>query len=460
MARKLSSAALSVLNDFTVLIQRSYGLHTTVLTDSIPRKRNPWYSQRPLICNIIRKHPHLLARCDESERQAAGKGAGRCVVMKCHAGLGQMAAPACRGQGLSIQTLFSPFRPAGNSLDGMTRRLLAATGPIKQDTTPLTAESVRWLLERIPGITLTDTADLGRMATGFLGRFTRLGRAELADGQSSNFQLPVRSGSEQSHWLSYLWGGWGHSSIEPPGGGWRVLEGTDTLLYARDASLEVITGKRRVELGIGALTIIPPGIRHRVLSRAGKFPYAYWMVFVSSLDLDPLYLTPVKPRGNLLVMLESLVRFTTTENVYPYDATKKLRTLNLLEGLLASVRRRARGKPVPAPHPVSSRVELVRHLLESTIDRKVPLAEMGKVAGLSPFTLCRRFAVEVGESPAAFHRRIRIEEACRLLATQDSSVRSIAIRVGFPDQAHFCRVFKKTTGVAPREFVREKGMGP
>ncbi len=150
MARKLGSMALSVLNDFTVLVQRSYSLHTAVLTGSIPHGRNPWYYQRPLICNIIRKHPRLLARCDECERRAARMAAGRCAFTKCHAGLGQLAMPPYTGRGISIQAVFSPFRPRGISADKMARRLLAATGPIRQDERPRLPRDVWETLRRHP----------------------------------------------------------------------------------------------------------------------------------------------------------------------------------------------------------------------------------------------------------------------------------------------------------------------
>lgn len=47
---------------------------------------------------------------------------------------------------------------------------------------------------------------------------------------------------------------------------------------------------------------------------------------------------------------------------------------------------------------------------------------------------------------------IRVEESKRLLSNTDYSLIDIAIAAGFENQSYFSRIFKKYTGLTPRQF--------
>lgn len=49
---------------------------------------------------------------------------------------------------------------------------------------------------------------------------------------------------------------------------------------------------------------------------------------------------------------------------------------------------------------------------------------------------------------------MRIERAKTLLAQNDQSICSIALALGFFDQSHFSRTFRRITGLSPSEFAR------
>ena len=57
--------------------------------------------------------------------------------------------------------------------------------------------------------------------------------------------------------------------------------------------------------------------------------------------------------------------------------------------------------------PRSNPLDKVRGYLEKNLDRPVPLAELGRVAGLSPFTVQRLFKKELGVSPLQYQRALR-----------------------------------------------------
>jgi two-component system response regulator YesN len=57
-------------------------------------------------------------------------------------------------------------------------------------------------------------------------------------------------------------------------------------------------------------------------------------------------------------------------------------------------------------------------------------------------------------STAQYLSHFRINKAKILLSQTNESIKMIAFQVGFKDPNYFCRVFKKETGLAPREFRR------
>ena len=98
-------------------------------------------------------------------------------------------------------------------------------------------------------------------------------------------------------------------------------------------------------------------------------------------------------------------------------------------------------------------VRRARAHLRERWDRRVSLAELSAVAGLSRFELVRRFHAQSGVTPHAFQTDLRVQEARRLLAA-GSRPAEVAAVCGFADQPHLTRVFKRAVGVSPGRYAR------
>lgn len=59
-------------------------------------------------------------------------------------------------------------------------------------------------------------------------------------------------------------------------------------------------------------------------------------------------------------------------------------------------------------------------------------------------------------APMEFYIQLKIKEACKLLRSTDLYIYEIGTRLGYKDQYYFSRIFKKVTGVSPKEY-RESG---
>jgi AraC family transcriptional regulator len=75
---------------------------------------------------------------------------------------------------------------------------------------------------------------------------------------------------------------------------------------------------------------------------------------------------------------------------------------------------------------------------------------------LSPFHLARLFKQRLGVSPHRYLVQVRVDNA-RWLLSAGSGARSlaeIASAVGFADQSHLTRHFKRVTGMTPSQMRR------
>ena len=95
------------------------------------------------------------------------------------------------------------------------------------------------------------------------------------------------------------------------------------------------------------------------------------------------------------------------------------------------------------------RLELARAHLHLHPERTVPLAELAAVAGLSQFHLARSFAEAFGAPPAAYHRRLRLEQAADALRRGRLSPAGAARVLGFAEPGGFTRAFRRQYGVPP-----------
>ena len=74
---------------------------------------------------------------------------------------------------------------------------------------------------------------------------------------------------------------------------------------------------------------------------------------------------------------------------------------------------------------------------------------------VNPSHMARLFKQEKGMSVTEYIRRIRHQNACRLLRNSHVPVGSIALNVGYTDTGYFCRVFKRIEGMTPMQYREE-----
>ena len=95
------------------------------------------------------------------------------------------------------------------------------------------------------------------------------------------------------------------------------------------------------------------------------------------------------------------------------------------------------------------RASLAQSYLHSVVDRPVSLDELAGAVGASPFQLLRAFQKCFGESPAAYHRRLRLNCALEEAKRRDISLATAAQLFGFADGSSFSHCYRRTFGRSP-----------
>jgi AraC-like DNA-binding protein len=98
-------------------------------------------------------------------------------------------------------------------------------------------------------------------------------------------------------------------------------------------------------------------------------------------------------------------------------------------------------------------VDRARELLSARMAAPPSLQELADAVGANRFVLLRQFRRRVGLPPHAYVLRLRVERARSLLA-RGADIADVAFLLGFSDQSHFSRLFKRVVGIPPGDYRR------
>ena len=90
---------------------------------------------------------------------------------------------------------------------------------------------------------------------------------------------------------------------------------------------------------------------------------------------------------------------------------------------------------------------------------KLSVGEAARLAGMSPPQFMKNFKKVSGMTLVAYLNHVRLTNAARLLKETNQSIAEIAFQVGFADQSHFDKRFKRSFGMVPKEFRFRKTPG-
>lgn len=102
--------------------------------------------------------------------------------------------------------------------------------------------------------------------------------------------------------------------------------------------------------------------------------------------------------------------------------------------------------------PPDRRIEKVCSLMRSMPARDWSNAELAREAGLTANYFLRHFQSVTGVSPGRYLRRLRYDNAARMLSDGTLSIEQICLEIGVKDRFHFSREFKRYFGEPPAQY--------
>ena len=174
------------------------------------------------------------------------------------------------------------------------------------------------------------------------------------------------------------------------------------------------------------------------------YPKSSFKRFKTAHLIDPEKpIWPITDVGALMEPIRELVRLTHhPEPDRVADRLDRVAERILLETWLTP----------PTKELEDESIQTIAALLHSTPGKDWNLDRLAASHGLSVSTFRRRWMTTMHEPPARYLQKLRMREACRLLAESLIPIHEIATATGFEDEFYFSRRFRLEHGMPPREY--------
>lgn len=234
-----------------------------------------------------------------------------------------------------------------------------------------------------------------------------------------------------------------------------VLEGNMTLQVENDF----------VALQKGQLFLIPSGVLHNELSDGRSFTAAWFVFFrdgihinISGFSPDGIFQIYHGQRVNLDPVVVNLILSDLTKELdISRSGAMTLIKCSILQLLVLLQRQLEKSEKRQTPEQWRESIvrDVVAHLQQNP--GVIPdLSQLADRYAMSPNHLSSIFKAVTGKTINAYCGELRIQQAQELLRATPMKLRQIAETLGYYDQYHFCKAFKKATGMSPSAYRAEE----
>ncbi len=127
--------------------------------------------------------------------------------------------------------------------------------------------------------------------------------------------------------------------------------------------------------------------------------------------------------------------------------------LTLLTALIAHHADAYRVRASPTPGPDHAAIQRALAYMHDCYANPIRLNELAALVHLSPYHFVRLFKAALGLPPHTYLTQLRVQRAKALLSS-GQAIAAVAQQVGFTDQSHLTRHFKRIVGVPPGQYQR------
>ena len=146
-------------------------------------------------------------------------------------------------------------------------------------------------------------------------------------------------------------------------------------------------------------------------------------------------------------MVQELLRNAVERGIFGYEQSEKLssslRTIYSLQDKICE--------------GMDEGIKTLTDKITSHPERNLPIEVLASDIYVSKYYLIRKFKSSIGMTPHQFCIQNRIRKSQGVLDAE-RTVGEISAEMGFYDQSHFDKAFRKIVGISPSEYIRSKNI--
>lgn len=224
------------------------------------------------------------------------------------------------------------------------------------------------------------------------------------------------------------------------------------ILFVENGEISMWTPDGVIMLSKGDMILIPPFVRHDYRYMPGCD--AMWIHFtgygaqdlLEQFGIIPFVSYNISDTGHFRVIAEKIIR----EFQLRQSGFEGMSCAYLVQILAIAKRRIDASAEYRQLGPTD--LTLALEDMQTNFAKDRDISEYAKMCGISTSYFISRFTKEYGMPPYRYLTLIRISQAKHLLLENGISISEIARSVGYSDPFCFSRIFKRYTGMSPKEY--------
>jgi AraC family transcriptional regulator of arabinose operon len=235
----------------------------------------------------------------------------------------------------------------------------------------------------------------------------------------------------------------------------RKQHDDNLLIFCVDGEGSLETSARNARIHAGELVILPANTPHHYRASRERPWSIYWCHFTGHRAKDyvqlitggreTLTLAAIN-RVKLMRDFQSLLNVRETG----YRELPFIHASAQLKQILSFIALQSRNRQ--SGDSAGLNLSMIDEMMRSNIEKSLTLDELAAACNLSKFHFANKYREATVYSPIKHFLHMKVEMACELLDTTDLRISAVSRAIGYDDPLYFSRLFKKITGLSPKDY--------
>ena len=224
------------------------------------------------------------------------------------------------------------------------------------------------------------------------------------------------------------------------------------LFYIVSGAIEMETSEGTVRMGAGEFRFLDQQTSQTYRNLSPETTYMHVVGFSFGSPEVRIRDLPLPASGCLLADPVASGLFQKLHNCWMEQRSGyRMKVLALFFDILSHI---SAGSPegTEIPGEYHRLQDAVRYIYNNCFSSEIAVEDLCRLCNYSPAYLRKLFVKYFQMPPTKYIRHLKLEQAKNMLVLTHKPVSQVAREAGYKDIAHFDRVFKKETGVAPLEY--------